>query len=506
MNLSRLLAALPSELLQRSPECTALEITGLSSDSRHLQSGDLFVAIPGVNVDGHDFVPEALERGAAAIVGQRPIGALGIDVPVPYAQVADSREVWAWLAAAWHGHPSRHLCVIGVTGTDGKTTTVRLIAEILRAAGKRVSWISTVSARIGSEESDTGLHTTTPDAFLVQRDLAHMVAAGTQYAIIEATSHGLAQHRVTGCDFDVAAVTNITHEHLDYHGTFEAYRAAKARLFASLSRSFRKPRIAKSAVLNADDASYDYLESFVPDRCYSYGIEHPSDVDASDIQLTPSGSTFTAATPRGAFRVATRLLGLFNVYNILAAITVGVLLEIEFAAMQRGILAVEGVTGRMERIALGQDFSVIIDFAHTPNALEKALRTVRTLSEGHIMVVFGCAGLRDRAKRPLMGEIAGRLADRIVLTAEDPRTEDLSVINDEIAAGCELAGRREGVDYWRIPDRAEAIAAAIRQAQPGDLVLVTGKGHEQSMCFGTTEQPWSDHEAVRAALRQRLSS
>jgi UDP-N-acetylmuramoyl-L-alanyl-D-glutamate--2,6-diaminopimelate ligase len=333
-----------------------------------------------------------------------------------------------------------------------------------------------------------------------------MVAAGTQYAVIEATSHGLAQHRVTGCDFDVAVVTNITHEHLDYHGSYEAYRAAKGRLFESLSSSYRKPGIPKSAVLNADDSSYDYLEALVPERCYSYGIEHPSDVDASEIQLTASGSSFTATTPKGALRVVTPLVGLFNVYNILAAIAVGTLHDIDLPAMQRGIAAVEGVPGRMEHIDMGQDFSVIIDFAHTPNALDNALRTVRRLTEGQVTVVFGCAGLRDRAKRPLMGEVAGRLADRIVLTAEDPRTEDLAGIIDEIAAGCERAGRHEGIDYWRVPDRSEAIAAAIRQARRGDLVLVTGKGHEQSMCFGTTERPWSDHEAVRAALRERMGS
>jgi UDP-N-acetylmuramoyl-L-alanyl-D-glutamate--2,6-diaminopimelate ligase len=504
--LAWLLAALPSGSTCAPADAAELQITGLACDSRRVQPGYLFVAIPGVNVDGHVFLPDALARGAAAIVGQRPREALSVDTVVPYVQVGDSRQTWGWLAAAWHGHPSRQLRLIGVTGTDGKTTTVRLIAEILRAAGGRVGWISTVSARIGGEESDTGLHTTTPDALAVQDDLARMVAADTQYAVIEATSHGLAQHRVTGCDFDVAVVTNITHEHLDYHGTYEAYRAAKARLFESLSSSYRKPGTPKSAVLNADDSSYDYLQAFAADRCLSYGIKHPSDVQASDIQLAASGSSFTVVTPKGAFHVATPLVGLFNVYNALAAISVGALHDIDFAVMARGIAAVEGVIGRMERIDLGQGFTVMVDFAHTPNALDKALRTVRTLIEGQVTVVFGCAGLRDRAKRPLMGEVAGRLADRIVLTAEDPRTEDLAAIIEETAAGCERAGRREGIDYWRVPDRAEAIATAIREAQPGDLVLVTGKGHEQSMCFGTTEQPWSDHEAVRAALRERLGS
>jgi UDP-N-acetylmuramoyl-L-alanyl-D-glutamate--2,6-diaminopimelate ligase len=224
-----------------------------------------------------------------------------------------------------------------------------------------------------------------------------------------------------------------------------------------------------------------------------------------DIELSPAGTSFRAVTPPGEFDVKTSLIGTFNVYNILAAIAVGVSQGLGPEAMQQGILAVKGVTGRMERIDLGQDFATIIDFAHTPNALEKALQTVRTLTGGQVIVVFGCAGLRDRTKRPLMGEVAGRLADRVFLTAEDPRTEDVNDITEQIAAGCERAGRREGVDYWRVPDRAAAIAAAVNLAKSGDLVIVTGKGHERSMCFGTTEYPWSEHEAVKRALQARLS-
>jgi UDP-N-acetylmuramoyl-L-alanyl-D-glutamate--2,6-diaminopimelate ligase len=506
MKLSRLWAALPRGVRQPSPAVQSdAEITAIACDSRQVQPGNLFVAIPGLAVDGHAFIPDAVQRGAVAVIGQEPESHIFPHrPPVPYLPVVDSREALAWLAAAWHGYPARKLCVIGVTGTDGKTTTVRLIAEILRAAGHPVGWISTVSAFIGGNETDTGLHTTTPDALAVQQYLARMVAGGGKYAVIEATSHGLAQHRVTGCDFDVAVVTNITHEHLDYHGTYEDYRAAKARLFEHLSTSYRKPGIAKVSILNADDSSYDFLEGFDADRCCSYGLERPSDVEAFNIRFSSSGTSFRVATPSGPFDVTTPLVGRFNVYNILAAITVGVLQDIGFEAMQRGISCVRGVTGRMERIELGQDFTVIVDFAHTPNALEKALQTVRTLTRGKVSVVFGCAGLRDHAKRPLMGEIAGRLADHVFLTAEDPRTEDVNDIVEQIAVGCEQTGRREGIDLWKVPDRGEAIAAAIQMANAGDLVVVTGKGHERSMCFGTTEHPWSDHEAVRKALRARL--
>jgi UDP-N-acetylmuramoyl-L-alanyl-D-glutamate--2,6-diaminopimelate ligase len=516
MKFSQLLADLPPTLISfsRVVRCE-LEISGIHSDSRKVQQGGLFVAIPGVELDGHSFIPAALQSGAAAVVGQKPESdVFPQGAPVPYVCVANSREALAWLSAAWHGYPARKLRVIGVTGTDGKTTTVRLIASILQAAGYRVGWISTVNALIGAEEIDTGFHTTTPDAPDIQRYLARMVELGTQYAVIEATSHGLEQHRVTACEFDVAVVTNITHEHLDYHGTFEEYRAAKAKLFRSLGQSYRKPDMPKIAILNADDSSYDYLRSQSAEPCYAYGIQAPSDVQAAsascvlcraaDIQLSPAGASFRAVTPQGEFDVKTPLIGTFNVYNILAALAAGVSQGLSEQAMRQGILAVKGVTGRMERIDLGQDFATIIDFAHTPNALEKALQTVRTLTQGRVIVVFGCAGLRDRTKRPLMGEVAGRLADRIFLTAEDPRTEDVNDIIGQIATGCERVGRREGVDYSRVPDRAEAIATAVNLAQAGDLVIVTGKGHERSMCFGTTEYPWSEHEAVTRALQARL--
>jgi len=507
MKLSELFAALPRGTLQTHPAGQpAVEITGLVCDSRRVQPGNLFVAIPGVEVDGHSFIGVALQRGAAAVVGQRTVSDVFPQGPsVPYAAVPDSRQALGWLSAAWHGYPARKLRVIGVTGSEGKTTTVRLIASILQAAGYRVGWVSTVSAVIAGGEIDTGLHTTTPDALDMQGYLARMVDAAAEYAVIEATSHGLAQHRVTGCEFDVAVVTTITHEHMDYHGTLEEYRAAKARLFASLNNSYHKPDVAKVSILNADDSSYDFLEQFAAERCLSYGIERPSDVQAQEIHASAFGTSFTALTSLEQFEVMTPLIGAYNVYNILAAIATGVSQGVDAAAMQRGIAAVKGVTGRMERIDMGQDFTVLIDFAHTPNSLEKALTAVRDLTHGKVIVVFGCAGLRDRAKRPWMGQIAGHLADYAVLTAEDPRTEDVNDIIEQIAAGCEQAGRREGVNFWKVPDRAEAIRFAVDLARPGDLVIVAGKGHEQSMCYGTAERPWSEHEAVRDALRRRLA-
>ncbi|MDP3046313.1 MAG: UDP-N-acetylmuramoyl-L-alanyl-D-glutamate--2,6-diaminopimelate ligase, partial [Chloroflexota bacterium] len=445
----------------------------------------------------------AVERGAVAVVGEAAPGVL----PGPlttYVQVTDGRLALAHLAAAWHGYPSRRLKVIGVTGTDGKTTTSTLIQSILLAAGHPSGLVSTVSARIGDQELDTGFHTTTPDALDLQNYLACMVEAGMEYAVLETSSHGLEQQRAAAVDYDVAVLTNITHEHLDQHGNFEAYRQAKALLFRYLASSARKPGVDKISILNADDPSYPLLRQIPADDHLSYGLDVPAGVTAREVALTATGTRFTAVTPAGEFPVASPLLGRFNLYNLLAAIAVGVSQGLPAAGIQQGIAAVQGVVGRMESITLPGGPpglpGVIVDFAHTPNALENALRFARTLTIGRLIAVFGCAGLRDRGKRPLMGEVAGRLADLTVITAEDPRTENLDEIMEQIAGGCRAAGRREGEGYILEGDRGAAIARAVALAAPGDLVMVCGKGHERSMCYGTTEHPWSDQDAVRKAL------
>jgi len=482
-----------------------VEVHGVVADSRRVCPGDLFVAIPGLNVDGHRFIAEAVSEGAVAVVGERapqelpglPWGAF------TYVRVPDAREAWGWLCAAWYGFPSRKMTLIGVTGTDGKTTTVNLIYAVLRAAGLNVGMISTVNACIGEEEIDTGLHTTTPDPPDIQAYLARMVEAGTTHAVLEVTSHGLAQHRVAGCDFDVAAVTNITHEHLDFHGSLAAYQQAKASLFDGLTRSFRKPGVPKAAVLNRDDSSYEYLSPIPADRRVTYSVDGEADVVARDVVYSPMATRLTIRLPEGEVAVETALVGAYNVSNVLAAAAVGVALDLPPEAIASGVAAMRGVPGRMERIEAGQDFLAIVDFAHTPWALEQALRTARTMAgeHGRVIVVFGCAGLRDRAKREMMGHVAGRLADLVIITAEDPRTESLEEIMAASAVAARAEGKREGVDLWRVPDRGEAIRLACQIAQPGDVVIACGKGHEQSMCFGTTEYPWDDREAMRLALR-----
>lgn len=498
MNLKLLLEALPDKSItgDGSPD-----ITGIVSDSRQVTPGSLFVAIAGGNVDGHRYIGDAVKRGALAVVGEKE---LSEPAAAPYIRVPDARSALAYLCAAWYGFPSRQLRIIGVTGTDGKTTTTTMIESILTEAGERAGMVSTVEALIAGREIDTGLHTTTPEAAEVQQYLAEMVAKGCTYAVLETTSHGLDQKRVDAVDYDIAVITNITHEHLDYHKTFEAYRAAKAILFRKLSLTERKPGLAKVSILNTDDPSYGYLRAIPADYHLSYGIENPADITASDIEERPRGIAFVADTPGASFPVEIALPGRYNVSNALAAISVAVALGLPAKAIQRGLAAVTHIKGRMERIDEGQDFTAIVDFAHTPNALERALSVARTMTPGRVIVVFGCAGLRDRAKRPLMGAVAGRLADFTVITAEDPRTEHISDIMQQIAAGLHEAGRREGEGYVPIAERAVAITFAVNMAQPGDLVIVTGKGHEQSMCYGTEEYPWSDHEAMRAALRGRV--
>jgi UDP-N-acetylmuramoyl-L-alanyl-D-glutamate--2,6-diaminopimelate ligase len=499
MSLADLVATLPRATVMASMG-TDVPIDAITHDSRQVEPGHLFVAYRGVATDGYDYIPDALDNGAVAVVAERAVE--GLDVPLVL--VPDGRKALAHLSAAWNGFPARELTVVGVTGTDGKTTTCNLLHSILVAAGRRTGLVTTVNAVIGEQVMDTGLHTTTPDAPDVQRILAEMVAAGMEIAVLEATSEGLAQHRLSACDFDVAVVTNITHEHLYFHGTLQAYQQAKAELFRHLMAGYRKPDVAKVSVLNADDKSFELLRNIAADQYLSYGIETEADLVATRIRSSAAETRFTVETPETPFELRTTLLGDYNVSNILAATGAALTVGVPVDAIQRGVWNLHGIVGRMERVDAGQDFLAIVDFAHTPNALEQALKTARTLSPGRVIAVFGSAGERDMAKRAWMGEIAARLADIAVLTAEDPRTEPVEAILAEMARGAERAGGTEGQSYFRIADREAAIRFAVDQARSGDLVITCGKGHEQSMCYGTVETPWSEHEVLRAALSRRM--
>ncbi len=499
MKLSELLSGFPYPYTLTGGDS---EITGVVSDSRQVRQGFLFVALQGANTDGHRFIPAALEAGAACIAGVQAPSSFG----VPYLQVSDTRMTLPFLAAALYGYPARSLTMIGVTGTDGKTTTTNMIYHILQASGIRSGMISTINAVIGDQVLDTGFHVTTPDAPDVQRYLAHMLSAGLSHVVMEVTSHGLAQYRADACEFDEAVVTNITHEHLDYHGSYEAYRAAKARLFEGLAKTVVKPHgNLRLSVLNRDDASFEYLAGVSAGSYLTYGFHPQADIRPEQVEHTLEGTRFIVEGRDVRFPVTCRILGDFNISNCLAAVSATVFsMGIPVAAAQAGITAVKHVPGRMELIDLGQDFIAIVDFAHTPNALLNALQSARQLTHSRVIAVFGAAGLRDREKRRMMAETSLELADLTILTAEDPRTEQLTDILDEMAAGARRKGGVDGQTFWKVPDRGEAIRFAVSLAHPGDLVIACGKGHEQSMCFGEIEYPWDDRTAMRAAISDHL--
>ncbi len=502
-NLSELFADVPAVKVISPGEIPPAPVSGIALDSRQVQKDNLFVALAGGNTDGHRYIPAAIERGASAVVGAEDIPGL----TVPYIQVENCREALAYLAASFFNFPARRLTMIGVTGTDGKTTTASLIYEILLSAGIWAGMVSTVNAVIGDEVLDTGFHVTTPEAPDVQRYLYRMSVAGLTHAVLELTSHGLAQHRVTACDFDIGVVTNITHEHLDYHGSYEAYRAAKARLFEGLSETPEKPRgNPRLAVLNKDDQSYQYLHEVTSVRQVSYSLSPGADLWAEDVRYDSAGVHFTAVGPGFHQSIDSSLVGSYNVSNILAALGSTILgLKVKPEVAAQGVAHLRAVPGRMERIDLGQNFLAIVDFAHTPNALKSVLETVREMTGGRVLAVFGSAGLRDREKRRLMAEVSAELADVTILTAEDPRTEALEDILDEMASAAEGKGAVEGKDFYRVSDRGEAIFKALQMAQPGDVVIACGKGHEQSMCFGEIEYPWDDRIAMRAALSRLIA-
>jgi UDP-N-acetylmuramoyl-L-alanyl-D-glutamate--2,6-diaminopimelate ligase len=499
--LSALLKKLPLVPLTPVP---AVRITGVASDSRQVLPGYAFVVIKGESSDGMDYLAQAAANGAVLAISDRPGPQ---STPLPFLQVeGDPRRTLAYLAAGLNNHPARKLRMIGVTGTDGKTTTTSMIHHILSQAGIPTGMISTVSAVIGAQALDTGFHVTTPDAPAIQGYLAEMVAAGMTHCVLESTSHGLAQGRVIACDFDVAVVTNVTHEHLDYHGSYEKYLEAKGLLFESLAQTPRKrggnPRL---AVLNKDDRSYPFLKRVSPPSQVSYSTVNQADLWADGIENTPAELRFRLHIKGRTLSVRTGMVGVYNVSNCLAAIgatVFGARVTPEQAVAALGTLP--PVPGRMERIDLGQNFITIVDFAHTPNALTRALETARGLTTGRVIAVYGSAGLRDREKRRMMPKASIAGADLTILTAEDPRTESLDGILMEMAASAVEAGGVEGQNFWRVPDRGDAIRKALRLAQTGDLVIVCGKGHEQSMCFETQEYHWDDREAAKAALAEFL--
>jgi len=465
-------------------------------DSRAVRSGDLFVAVPGAVTDGHDHSEAAAAAGAVAAVVERPVTGL------PYVVVPATRMALADLAAARHGFPARNLHITSVTGTDGKTTSVYLLAHVLDDLGRKTGLLSTVAFKVGDRWENNMARQSTLEAPEVQASLAAMVADGVEDAILEATSHGLALGRVRRCAFDEALITNVTSEHLEFHGTRTQYLAAKALILDALLEHEGKdgPRF---AAINLDDEGSASLIPRCPVEVVSFGFNAAASVRGADVQIGASGSSFSVEVGGHSYRARTRLPGLFNVFNCLGVLAILHGRGVPLAEALPHLESFKGVPGRMRRVDAGQPFLVVVDYAHTAASLEKVLSTLRPLATGRLIAVFGSAGDRDREKRPVMGAVAGRLADFSILTDEDPRSERSEDILEEIALGATAAGAREGSDFLRIGDRRQAIVQAIALAGPGDVVLLAGKGHERSMLVAGRSLPWDEEEETRGALRAR---
>jgi UDP-N-acetylmuramoyl-L-alanyl-D-glutamate--2,6-diaminopimelate ligase len=395
--------------------------------------------------------------------------------------------------------------VVGVTGTDGKTTTCYLLHALLQGTGHPAGLIGTVAFRVGEREWENTSRQTTPESPDVQRLLAAMVAAGVEYAVVEATSHALVLERLRGCHFDAGVFTNLTSDHLDFHGTVENYRAAKARLFRQLG-AYPKARSRPVAVLNRDDPSYEYMRAASSAPVLSYGLHPEADVRAHEVTVGAGGIRFRFITPHGEALVRSPMTGRFNVSNLLAALAYAVAQGIDVAAAAAALGTMRGVPGRMRRVDAGQTFTVVVDYAHTPDSLAKVLDELRPLTAGRLIAVFGAAGERDRGKRPALGRIAAERCDVVVLTDEDPRLEDRLAIIEEIAVGARAAGAHDGTNLLIHPDRREAIAAAVGLARAGDLILLAGKGHESCIIVGTERIPWDEEAAAREAIAAVLGA
>ncbi len=476
-----------------------IDIRSVVYDSRAAVAGALFVAVGGFHRDGHEFTADAVKRGAVAVVSERK----GRLRSVPVAVVPDTRAALADLAAELFDHPTRKLKLVGVTGTDGKTTTVHLVSDVFEAAGERTGFSTTVDFKLAGHEWQNETRQSTQEAVEIQQFLAELLVAGGTWGVLEATSHALALRKVRGCEVDIAVFTNLTPEHLDFHGTLQGYLDAKAILFEMLGSGTDKG-VPKTAVVNADDPHWRYLaDKAAPARVLTYGIDAHADVQGTIDSADAAGSRVRIATATEAVEVALPLVGRFNVHNALAAAAAGVAAGIPLATAKAALEKARPVRGRMERIDAGQPFSVIVDYAHTPESLDKVLSLLRPLTKGKLIAVFGSAGERDRAKRPRLAEVAARYADLFVITQEDPRLEDPKQILSEIEAGAVAAGKRAGDDFLVIDDRREAVREAIRRANDGDTVLLAGKGHEGSIIVGEEKLPWDEAGAARGALRER---
>lgn len=472
------------------------EIEKVTHDSRQATKNSLFVAVPGFNTDGHLFIKDAVARGAAAVVIENENY---ISKEYTWILVPNARIALADFSCAVYSFPGNKMKLIGVTGTNGKTTTVNLIEEVLENAGYKTGLIGTIHSRLGEEIIPVS-HTT-PESSDLQRLFLTFVEKGANYAVMEVSSHALDLQRVRGVEFDIAVFTNLTQDHLDYHGNMENYLATKGRLFGGLGKNSQK-RNRKFAVINVDDQYAERIIEMTSVPVITYGIKNEADVKAKDVSIKAEGAEFTLCYTDRVLPVKLKLAGLFNVYNSLAAIAVGLIEGVPIEKIINVLQEIPGIPGRFEKVENGQDFTVIVDYSHTPDSLENCLKTAREFVKGRVITVFGCGGERDRGKRPLMGEVAGRLSDYSIVTSDNPRGENPQDIIDEILPGVE---KYAAVGAFRvIVNRREAIRYAVNMAKAGDVIIIAGKGHETYQIIGSTVLPFDDKKEAEAALRGEI--
>ena len=478
MELERLVAALAPEAVLGSPD--PVEVRDLAYDAREVTPGAAFFAVPGQRADGHDFAELAVRNGASVLVVER-----AVEPQVPQLVVPSARAAMATAADVFFGEPTRELEVAGVTGTSGKTTTAFLLYAVLEAAGRRPGLLGTVEKRVGSEVRP--VVRTTPEAIDLQRTFREMLDRGNRSVALEASSHASALHRLDRVRFDALVFTNLSQDHLDFHETMEEYFAAKRRLFTGAAPP--------PAAVNVGDPWGRRLADELADvsraPLLTFGLTEDAEIRPDDLELGPAGAAFTA----GGVEIRSRLRGRFNVENVLGVIAAAILLDIDEEEIAAGVAALDGVPGRFEAVDEGQPFSVVVDYAHKPDALDNVLRTARELADGRVVVVFGAGGDRDRQKRPLMGKVARDLADVVIVTSDNPRSEDPLAIIQDVLQGT-------GIDVEIDPDRRSAIGRAVELAQPGDIVVIAGKGHEQGQEIAGEKLPFDDRIVVGEALRR----
>ncbi|PLS16589.1 UDP-N-acetylmuramoyl-L-alanyl-D-glutamate--2,6-diaminopimelate ligase [Bacillus sp. M6-12] len=464
------------------------EIISIENDNRKVKEGSLFICIKGYTVDGHDFAFSAAEKGAAAVLSEREL-----DLDIPVIIVRDTQRAMSVLADAFYQHPTQKVHLIGITGTNGKTTTSHLIEKICKDASRRTGLIGTMYTKIGDTVHET--KNTTPDSLTLQKIFAEMNREQVDTAVMEVSSHALELGRVHGCDYDVAVFTNLTQDHLDFHETMERYKHAKSLFFSQLGNAYIENR-PKFAVLNADDKATNDFIKYTAAHVLTYGIDNEADLMAREIKITAAGTELLLVSPMGNFPVKLHLTGKFSVYNVLAAIGAALCSGLELKQIIASLEAVKGVPGRFELVNAGQDFSVIVDYSHTPDSLENALKTIREFAEGNVFVIVGCGGDRDKTKRPLMAQIACEYATRAIFSSDNPRSEDPNQILRDMEEGV------KGKNYEIIVDRKDAIYHAVSMAEAGDVILIAGKGHETYQIIGGDVHDFDDRKVAKEAIYQ----